>query len=210
MGLGSIWKNSYNLERVEIVGGLFAMVVLFWMIVNIDDVQTKSFADVYLTMIIISGFIYAGKSARISGRHFQTVGLGKNDNTAIIAVVFGVVVAMFALNATPFNTFPLGVIELLTSQIVMIAVFAAVAEEIFFRSTLIPTLVENFKSDGIGIALGSLAFGVFHWQAYGGEMSLMWMAVAFSLVAQFGNMAFKSTAFGYALHISWNYMVVTG
>jgi len=195
---------------LEVVGGLLVLVALFWLFVNVPDTSIKNFALVYMMMIIISGFMYAGKDAPTSGRHLQTVGFGQSTTMFLFALLAGGATAYFMINQTAFNLFPVGIAEALTSQIVLIAIFAAVSEEIFFRSSLIPTLTENFHSDIAGIGIGSVVFGLFHWGVYDTDPNLMFIAMGFSVLASVGNSVFRSTGFGYALHIVWNYLVVAG
>ena len=209
----SVFEDSTSgpFQALEVIIGLIVILIISWLSVNspeIGPVVTGLWGLVVLTI-----GMWALDAADEKNRYAESIGFGNNKKNIRNAFIWGLIVAigLIFLGSSSFVVVPFA----LTSM-AFVAILAAFIEEMFFRSTLIPTLgrlFSNFKVlwgvyDYLAIAVGSILFGLFHVLAYGGNISFMIMAIIFSIVMVVGNWKFKSTIFGYTAHATYNFIIV--
>lgn len=206
-------KTTDKLQAIEILFGLIIILIVSWLSVNNTEVAPVVTSLWGIVVLIVA--IWAVDISNEKNKFTESIGFG-NKKQAIAGLIGGLVFVFVFIQL--FGQSQLIVPFALTS-IAWLAVLVAFLEEMFFRSTLIPTfarLLSNFSKelgglhDYIAIGLGSLLFGVFHWLAYGASIQLIWVAVLFSVLMVVGNYYFKSTTFGYTAHALYNFIVIGG
>jgi membrane protease YdiL (CAAX protease family) len=205
----AIWENSYFLEIMEVSLGVSLAIFLSWVETNFPSFAAS--AHMFNILLIWSAIFYVGKKFVT----LQTVGLGKNNDNALLAGGAGLVVGfLFASNFSLLNMAIPSVATFagISAITLFVGIVAPLTEETFFRGSLMPTIAEWSQHLKVGselylhiAVLGSAAlFGLFHFAVSNGNMAFMFSAFVFGAGVGYGSVFFKSTAFAYIAHLYVN------
>ena len=200
-------------QAIEVAVGLVILLLLAWIGFNQPDQGVKNAVFSLSILGLLASVVWSVDLVSPKNRYTESIGFGRFKDfkvAAVAGIIFGFVFFVYAQGSPNALVVPFSV------SFAGLAVLAAFVEELSFRSVIIPSLARlsmNFKQiraygDYIGIVLGSVLFGVFHYLAYGASTQLMIIAFVFSIVMVAGNTVFKSTAFGYAAHPLYNALVL--
>lgn len=206
------------------------MVALLGLYVNLNAPLDK-YSMVYLSMLVI-GVIVGGIDFIIEKNPlFAFLYAGKSYTAAGFALLIGIIAGLFAIGTSKAVFFPSFATTSSSSEplffgisagFFFVVLIAPYAEEKFFRMVTMPTfnvwfrnlrfkiLSNTFVCGALAAVLTSLAFGLYHWSAYGGSIAYIQSAFIFSIIAIIGNYALKSVFFGVGLHFTNNFISYGG
>jgi hypothetical protein len=196
-------EDSGVVQRVEIVFLFFVWLTVAWLGFNSADqfIQNMSFG--INTLMTIVSILWLLDIIVPNNKYVESIGFGKKED-AIKALVVGVFSAfglIWFFSGSPVSIIP-NINITITS--VFVVVLMSIAEEAFFRSTLIPTLARLFKNDWVGAGIGLLAFPAFHLLVYGASPADLIFIFGLGAIFLAGNTLLKSTLFGYSMHFVYN------
>lgn len=139
---------------------------------------------------------------KISGAPLPSVA-GATYGFAFLLIGFGILSLTFVFSvASPFLT--LSIIELY----ILYGIFAPLAEDTLFQSTVLPLLTNLTNLKTIGIALVAAAFASGHYLYFGGSLPLVITSFIFYIGAGTLTLYFRSALPAMAAHITFNILTV--
>lgn len=162
----AIWENSRKLEAIEVMLGLGLAIFLSWVVTNWPE--QAGVANVFLILLVFSGVIYAGKPLKT----MQSVGFGVSERNALYALFAGAALGVFLTGSGFFIFNPLSALAVGSATLIFVGVVAPLAEETFFRGSLMPTLAELTGNAWLANGIQAGAFGLFHFLVSGGALPL--------------------------------------
>lgn len=206
--------DNKKMISLDIFLAIIMFLVLQWIVVNIPAEAPR--ATIFLTLLFF-GIVFSSLDTLLEKNpFFAYVGYGKTFSNYAIALIVGAVIAFFTFGGFHFSLLKsFSIVGGGAITIFYTVIAAPFVEEHFFRGFLNPTfgkLLTNFglASTGnmIGVVAGSLTFGIFHWFAYGADVSYILTAFIFGMLVSIGNYYFKSRGFGQATHTVANLLSV--
>lgn len=217
------WTNSKRLQRIEFLLGFMLLVSL--VIIALIFPAQQLLAALAFGMVII-WFIVAGIDAVVEKNNYlENIGLGRNGKVALAAFFAAVLIATFSqvlpLQTTSLlylaSTTPTSINYTSDWNLIWIAGIFAIAEEMFFRNTIVPVLGKLTGMKFFSITVGNVMFAIAHLAAVTATLTLKYGIVtpeqlliilfsdfAFGMACSLGDGLAKTTAWGYGLHVIYN------
>lgn len=210
----SLLTTNYPEDPQLFKWGLFALIALLVAVFGIfvqfpNEHAANVFAFMLAITVIILGFEFSGN--KIVKAQF----LGKKSNFFIAIILGSIAGFIFAsspqfiigtptrLAVTPFALAN-------TLNFFYVVVVASIVETTFFRGVLFPFVSNLLDNTLLSAILVNLAFGAYHFIAYGGNPALMLGAFAFGLIGTIGNSVLKSLGFELSAHLVNNFLALQG
>ncbi len=230
------WRDGAGGLRVDYIITIITVIFLLWVLIQLGNEQVTNpdvqraqyFMNLFLIMLIIALFaqgldVVGDRVSGIVSYFGQYASYGETTNTALLSISIGIILgvimnwgsltgaSVYLAIGVPAISTALGI----SIRGIIVGLLSPIIEEKFFGQWLPYSLEEVFgewfKTFSFIPAwlLTCIAFGLFHWSAYGAMMPLMISAMVFRLIILIGNTLLRSAGFGFGLHLAHNVLFLT-
>ena len=208
------WKDGKGIIALGAISLMFAMVIVLGIMGNIKSFEYYAITNFLFGFIVVTSIIVITDTNKESTWFLGFNGWGKNIKAFVIALLAGGIFGFLMVTKGNLSiATPLSIIS--DANFWLICVAAVYTEELFFRHGLFPTMRAQFKSVKLpmysimALILTNLAFGLYHWYAYGMSFDLLWIPFVMGMIYTIGGFIFKSNGFGLSAHFVNNYLIYT-
>lgn len=206
-------KNKFFIS-IEALLMLIAFLALTWVITNVPEQAGN--ATIFLWLLM--GTIIAGVADIINEKNFliDYLNWGNSELKFVLSFFVGIVLSVIIISFTNID-FSLVAFSITTASLATffyIVIVAPFVEEQAFRGFIFPTSAGLFKNiklpfpNLLGAVFSSLAFGIFHWFAFGGLIIAIFAGFLFGMISIIGNAFFQSRGFSLGFHIANNFLIL--